>query len=224
MPCSSCSSINVVARGLCLACYHRQRRNGSVARKNVPNIGRECNVDGCAKAATAKGLCGAHYQQQLHPLRNTWKLLRGRYPGQWPPHWAEFDAFLADVGERPGRHHQLRRADDTKPYSAANVRWVKPVAARKDYYTKDQRAEYVREWGLRRFYNITGDEFASLLAKQDGGCAICDDKAKLHVDHCHSGGAVRGLLCGHCNRLLGSAKDKVSTLRRAIAYLERHQK
>lgn len=52
---------------------------------------------------------------------------------------------------------------------------------------------------------VTDAEYARLLAAQGGGCAICGAKPKtrrLHVDHDHATGWVRGLLCHRCNRNL----------------------
>lgn len=53
---------------------------------------------------------------------------------------------------------------------------------------------------------IDDDLYESLLASQDGHCALCPTKPKtrrLHVDHNHRTGMVRGLLCYRCNRQLG---------------------
>lgn len=77
-------------------------------------------------------------------------------------------------------------------------------------------------------YGITGDEYEQLLAAQDGKCFICQRpplSKRLAVDHDHDLGntreAVRGLLCRRCNhRLLGSAHDATTILKRAITYLE----
>lgn len=74
-------------------------------------------------------------------------------------------------------------------------------------------------------YGITRDEYDELLEKQDGVCAICKQAPtpirgnRLYVDHCHSAGTVRGLLCGFCNSMLGYAKDDATVLTAAIAYL-----
>ncbi|MCY1447865.1 Recombination endonuclease VII [compost metagenome] len=59
---------------------------------------------------------------------------------------------------------------------------------------------------------------------QAGVCKICgrpDDtkRGMLQIDHCHTTGKVRGLLCHHCNILLGNARDDVAILEKAIAYL-----
>ncbi len=52
---------------------------------------------------------------------------------------------------------------------------------------------------------ITDEGYAAMLAEQGGGCAICGSTPKtrrLHVDHDHASGRVRGLLCHRCNRAL----------------------
>jgi hypothetical protein len=64
-----------------------------------------------------------------------------------------------------------------------------------------------------------------MFATQGGVCAICSApdeslKKRLCVDHCHTTGAVRGLLCDNCNTALGKFRDNADTLRRAITYLE----
>ncbi len=54
---------------------------------------------------------------------------------------------------------------------------------------------------------VTDAEYAAKLAAQGGGCAICGATPKtrrLHVDHDHRSGEVRGLLCHRCNRTLAS--------------------
>jgi hypothetical protein len=56
-----------------------------------------------------------------------------------------------------------------------------------------------------RQLGVTDDEYARMLAAQGGGCAICGATPKtrrLHVDHDHKTGTVRGLLCHRCNRAL----------------------
>lgn len=70
-----------------------------------------------------------------------------------------------------------------------------------------------------------------LYADQDGLCAICHKaetdthqgrRKSLSLDHCHDTGAIRGLLCGRCNRGLGMFLDSPEFLQAAAHYLENH--
>ena len=62
-----------------------------------------------------------------------------------------------------------------------------------------------------------------MLAAQDGLCAICGTAPAAHVDHDHETGAVRQLLCFHCNGGLGQFRDDPVVLRAAADYVERHR-
>lgn len=70
-----------------------------------------------------------------------------------------------------------------------------------------------------RGHPITRDEFLSIEEAQKRRCKICNEEAFLCVDHCHTGGHVRGLLCRQCNSGLGMFKDSVENLSAAIRYL-----
>jgi hypothetical protein len=70
-------------------------------------------------------------------------------------------------------------------------------------------------------YNLSDDEYKTLLEKQDGKCAICGLVKPLRVDHCHVAGKVRGLLCHGCNVSLGHFKDSIPILEAAIQYLKK---
>lgn len=77
---------------------------------------------------------------------------------------------------------------------------------------------------ILRNHGVTREQYESMLASQNGVCAICQQpnaiNRRLHVDHDHNSGKVRGLLCTNCNPMLGFAKDNKEVLRAAIAYLE----
>ena len=81
----------------------------------------------------------------------------------------------------------------------------------------------LREKHLLWRYGLTPDGYKDLLEEQNGVCAICNrsQKSRLHVDHCHETGLVRGLLCGSCNRALGLMKDSTEFLLKAIQYLQK---
>ncbi|MDE2106277.1 MAG: hypothetical protein KGL39_54155 [Patescibacteria group bacterium] len=79
------------------------------------------------------------------------------------------------------------------------------------------------DYKLRRRYGIDSRDYGALLLKQRGRCAGCHRKRgwKKVVDHNHKTKQVRGILCHHCNLVLGHAKDNPNTLRRLACYLER---
>lgn len=94
---------------------------------------------------------------------------------------------------------------------------------------KSDRIESVKYWDTLKTnelkkYNIDSKEYDRLYTEQKGACAICKRhqskiKKVLCVDHCHKTGKVRGLLCNHCNSLLGFSRDNTETLNNAIYYL-----
>lgn len=81
-----------------------------------------------------------------------------------------------------------------------------------------------RELRLKSAYGLLPGEFDALLVKQNGVCGICakpfNHGKNWHVDHCHSTGSVRGILCQKCNQGIGQLGDDPAVLRKAIAYLE----
>ena len=91
-------------------------------------------------------------------------------------------------------------------------------------YQKEKRLqispETRRNYWVKHKYGISLDEQHAMLQAQGGVCAICKQPmARLCVDHDHSNGAVRGLLCVPCNTGLGSFKDDKVILANALDYL-----
>lgn len=77
---------------------------------------------------------------------------------------------------------------------------------------------------IRRLYGITGDDYARMLAEQDGKCFLCGKRSRrkrLSVDHDHETKRVRGLLCQRCNRALGVFEWSTDVLARLIEYSQR---
>lgn len=72
-------------------------------------------------------------------------------------------------------------------------------------------------------YGITIDDYHRMHADQDGRCPIClrrfSASVQPNIDHCHTTGRVRGLLCQPCNTTLGMWRDDRRRLLRAVAYL-----
>lgn len=105
-----------------------------------------------------------------------------------------------------------------------------PTAPCNHYCSKPCKERGHRDRYLLRNYAITIETFEAMLAEQGGVCAMClkegfvmadHHKEKLVVDHCHTNGKVRGLLCHNCNRALGLLQDDAATLLRAVEYLKK---
>jgi len=81
-------------------------------------------------------------------------------------------------------------------------------------------------WQRNWHMGLSQEGYESLLKAQEGGCAGCGSPVangsmkRLHVDHDHTTGEVRGLLCSSCNLALGLLKDDIDRVLRLACYLE----
>ena len=108
---------------------------------------------------------------------------------------------------------------------------VSLFAFRKDSGKYRTECEPCRSMGEQaRRYGITVGDIERMKEESGNRCAICKTHADdiphatfkhnpLVIDHCHTTGQVRGLLCPTCNNMLGHAKDNVAILSAAITYL-----
>lgn len=82
---------------------------------------------------------------------------------------------------------------------------------------------------ISRLYNLSPDDYFSMVQEQDNKCAICGceekrtnkfgDSIPLSVDHDHATGVVRRLLCNKCNSMIGYAREIPEILESAADYL-----
>ena len=183
-----------------------------------------------------------------HPLRYSWTHLRRNAASHGvSPVWLnDFLQFAVDVGDRPSPKHKLFVADDSKPIGPGNFVWKRAITERvpgEDYKTYINRAQKVyravrteafQGYGLKKNYGLSAVEYAAMVDAQGGLCAVCSqpetarqrkssDTRALAVDHCHTSGKVRALLCTACNTGLGSFNDDPARLTAAIAYLRQHK-
>lgn len=111
-----------------------------------------------------------------------------------------------------------------------------------DHTTSEGKSRYMKEYAtkfpdrirnsqLQRTFGIDLNEYIRMAVEQNNLCAICGqpetqkrgEKVKaLAVDHDHTTGTIRGLLCSDCNTGLGKLKDDKAVLNAAIAYLDRY--
>lgn len=86
----------------------------------------------------------------------------------------------------------------------------------------DAYKNYHKNWKLKNLYGLTREEYDLKLEEQNYKCEICSKEEKLHVDHCHTTGKARGLICKNCNNSLGLIKENIETLEMMIEYIKKY--
>ena len=115
--------------------------------------------------------------------------------------------------------------DGYRPHCTKCRRIYENANFHKNKHKRPYNYEYDKNQKLKAAYGIGYAEYKNMLAAQNDCCAICGTdstgvRKAFHVDHCHTTGVVRGLLCGNCNSGIGNLRDDVDLLKRAIIYLE----
>jgi Autographiviridae endonuclease VII len=116
--------------------------------------------------------------------------------------------------ERQRRYYErhTERVKQSKKNSREKSKGRKATDTDVDYY-------------MRSRYGIGLSDYNRLLVEQDGKCAACgttdvrNGKTRFDIDHDHETGAVRGLLCGHCNRALGMLNDSADRVTALLSYI-----
>lgn len=134
-------------------------------------------------------------------------------------------------------HKEYRSAPERKKYMKEYRRregsLIKERESGRAY--KKRNPEVCKNGHLKRNFGISLETFNEMLTNQLGTCAICKKEevkvfkktgkvCDLCVDHCHTTGKVRGLLCWNCNTSLGKFKDSIEVLENAITYLKKGEK
>lgn len=93
--------------------------------------------------------------------------------------------------------------------------------------THSKKYKYIKKNELKRSFNISLEFYNDMLLNQNSNCAICkinriELNKDLCVDHNHSTGKIRGLLCHKCNSGLGLFQDNINILFEAVKYLKNH--
>jgi Recombination endonuclease VII len=123
------------------------------------------------------------------------------------------------------RAHYLANAEReiarVKQWQQANPERVRAVQRKRRMRPNSKLAD--RASHLKRKYGMTLKQYEEMLEAQEGGCAICGRPPRpdvaLHIDHEHTSGRIRGLLCFSCNAALGYFGDDGDRLVSAAAYL-----
>lgn len=140
--------------------------------------------------------------------------------------------FPKDKHNKDGHTYDCRvcRRQKEKLWRAENKDVVKEINfrskdKRKEYYDSEIGINSSRKAHLKRKFNITLEEYNKISEEQGHVCQICKKPETcirnkfLCVDHNHTTGKIRGLLCNNCNRAIGLFAENTEFLKNAINYL-----
>lgn len=194
-----------------------------------------CTVNGCDRPHKARGLCQTHYMQFKRgaPITETIKSRVRDKPlecvedGCSNP--VKANGLCKMHYQRKLRHGFTKYTDRKRPPKPCSVEGCGDILYAKGLC----HSHYLRRKTMQA-YGADETEFFRLHEQQSGLCLICEQpeattdwrsgKTKaLALDHCHTSGAVRGLLCSSCNRGLGLFQDNPEILINAAQYLLRHR-
>lgn len=165
------------------------------------------------KCAAARARHRAKHRERINAERRAqWKSDKG---------WAERQmAWAKNNPKKVSGYKRKWKLNNKDKRKAGLERW------KRRHPDKDALGRLRRALGR---YNLTVEQYEAMLASQGGGCAICLARVansrghRLFVDHDHTTGQVRGLLCSRCNSSIGYFDEQPIRLRRAAAYIERWQ-
>lgn len=90
-------------------------------------------------------------------------------------------------------------------------------------YMKALNAKHRDEYRAKR-YGLRVEDIENKISEQEGRCAICGRlEETLHVDHDHTSGKFRAMLCAACNKGLGFFGDSIELLQLAARYLQQYK-
>jgi len=137
-------------------------------------------------------------------------------------------SFREDNRYPQGYRHVCKECTSTDQNKKRRQRW------RTDRLYRNRSNENRISTHLMVQYGVTLVEYNALLLEQKGVCAICGNeqkltygrhkKGRLCIDHNHSTGIIRGLLCHNCNAAIGLMKENIEILQNAINYLNKNKK
>jgi hypothetical protein len=158
-----------------------------------------------------------------------------KHRAYWEAHKEELTAkhkeYMAAHKEEQDAWHKAYREARREESAAYMKEYGKAHHLDKAAYNREWRKnnkDKARDSKMQREFGISLKDYNTMFDKQGGRCAICgklqsDLKVSLHIDHDHSTGKVRGLLCHMCNFAIGHALDDIEILASAIKYLDAHK-
>lgn len=161
---------------------------------------RTCSIDGCELFGRTRHMCDMHYQREVRA---------GKFSSC---KFEDCSSGIVSAGMCEKHYRRELRARKSEG----------PVCT----VSKCERRATGKGWcsvhySLYSRYKIDPQRYEDIVSEQNGVCAICLGPAKLHMDHNHDTGEIRGALCGNCNRAIGLLRDDFNVTYRAAIYLEK---
>ena len=133
----------------------------------------------------------------------------------------ELDKFYKDKTRTDG--HDTKCQECSKEAQAN-----RPIENKRKAWKKadDKRKGKRHGYHLSRTYGMTEEDYERMLETQEYSCRICGTTTpngkhgRYVVDHCHTTGKVRGLLCDRCNQGIGKLYDNPDIVYKAYEYLK----
>jgi hypothetical protein len=174
-----------------------------------------CEVDGCEKARANRGRMCAMHRNRLSRHGDTGITLRARRSPQ-------------EVWSEDRSMRKCSSCGAWKIADVANFPFLGQLPGPRCRPCDKEPGQRRNKAAMLKKYGLTEERYAEMLAS---GCQLCGVRdglvgknGRLHIDHDHNSGNVRGVLCHHCNTGIGKLKEDPALLWRAIQYLVEHGK
>lgn len=239
--CSQGDGKKVHSKGLCQACYRRQRRNGQVdplapdqRRKPGPPRRTPIPAPSPERPAPAKVDHRKMTPEELEQRRQARKAAKTHCvndheltpsntrvlkSGQKVCKICQRNSFQKYHGREISGDIPVGIPNATKTHCPAGHAYALLGFVKTD---GSRGCRVCRRAGwINKVYGLSPKQWDNMVRVYEGRCGIClrDVDGDLHVDHNHITGAVRGLLCISCNNGLGRYEDDPLRLVRAAVYL-----
>ena len=194
-----------------------------------------CTMPNCGRPHKARGYCQTHYMQfkrgiaPVGPIKSRVRVKPEECSEDGCREAVKAKGLCRMHYQRLLRHGYVRENRRAKAIGSCEI----PECESRAYTKGLCHAHYSKHIRWRK-KGVDADRYQEMLKAQGGVCAICGcperapDKASgkirdLAIDHDHTTGAVRALLCSNCNRGLGLFNDSPELLNNAVRYLKRHK-
>lgn len=190
-----------VKKGLCEKHYRRFKKYGAlgpVEHLREYNNSNICKVDQCNLETWAKGYCNMHYK---------------RFSKEGNPGDATRKRNDLQI-DCPDNMKSCRKCNEIKLLTEFSN-------AKKGHKGKMSRCKLCERYKtIENTHGFNKEKYDELM--KDAKCQICKSTKRLSVDHCHTSGKFRNILCANCNSAIGLLQDNPDIIKEAKKYVEHY--